>query len=310
MSEEDVKYHICDKLTLGEPGSFGFVCPAVRQGQGRQSAPLVAKIFHKGSDPAIKTHFDRECAALQRLANEKLAHDSLPAYEHHDEQFAVIIMTRGPSATLDNYIEEDGWTQMQARMVFGRLTSAVSYLHSLGLAHRDIKPANVLIDPATLMIMLVDFGFATDVRAQPIDPEATIREFMGLSCAACGQRTLITASGTMCECRSCGFAETLYDDRPGTPLFMPPELLESRVHSALRADVFAVGLLGYLLFYGHKHLVWFKAKKLEQLRKERRTHGVPVPYEWPGMERNLELFLRLATGDSPGNRPRLCTLFQ
>ncbi len=45
-----------------------------------------------------------------------------------------------------------------------QICHALSYMHERGIMHRDIKPENVLIDPFTLSIKLIDFGFATSIN--------------------------------------------------------------------------------------------------------------------------------------------------
>ncbi len=41
-----------------------------------------------------------------------------------------------------------------------QLCNALKFLHQKGIMHRDIKPENVLVDPDTLVVKLIDFGFA------------------------------------------------------------------------------------------------------------------------------------------------------
>lgn len=41
-----------------------------------------------------------------------------------------------------------------------QLFRSLAYIHSLGICHRDIKPQNLLLDPATGILKLCDFGSA------------------------------------------------------------------------------------------------------------------------------------------------------
>src|SRR6266849_2186472 len=51
-------------------------------------------------------------------------------------------------------------------ILFEQLTSALAYLHSLGLLHRDIKPANILFDQDHTLY-LTDFGIVTWLGEKP-----------------------------------------------------------------------------------------------------------------------------------------------
>lgn len=45
---------------------------------------------------------------------------------------------------------------------------ALAYVHSLGICHRDIKPQNLLVDPATHILKLCDFGSAKKlIKGEP-----------------------------------------------------------------------------------------------------------------------------------------------
>ena len=52
-----------------------------------------------------------------------------------------------------------GYPEEEARRIFKRLLSAVSYMHSKGICHRDIKPENILFDDQD-QPLLCDFSLA------------------------------------------------------------------------------------------------------------------------------------------------------
>lgn len=47
-----------------------------------------------------------------------------------------------------------------------RVAEALSYAHSQGVTHRDIKPANVMINPASGLVKVTDFGIARIIDSQ------------------------------------------------------------------------------------------------------------------------------------------------
>ena len=57
---------------------------------------------------------------------------------------------------------------VQIRFIMMQICSGLAYLHALNIMHRDIKPENIMIDPATLSIKLIDFGFAKKFNEDPL----------------------------------------------------------------------------------------------------------------------------------------------
>ncbi|EJD53374.1 CMGC/GSK protein kinase [Auricularia subglabra TFB-10046 SS5] len=49
---------------------------------------------------------------------------------------------------------------LQIKMYMYQLMRSLAYIHSVGICHRDIKPQNLLLNPATGVLKLCDFGSA------------------------------------------------------------------------------------------------------------------------------------------------------
>jgi serine/threonine protein kinase len=98
------------------------------------------------------------------------------------------------------------------RRVLRDVASALEYAHRAGVVHRDIKPDNILIDRATGSVMVTDFGIAR---------------------AAEGDQRL-TATGIAV----------------GTPAYMSPEQAMGEREVDGRADLYALGVVGYQMLAG------------------------------------------------------------
>jgi Tol biopolymer transport system component len=93
------------------------------------------------------------------------------------------------------------------------VTDALAYAHAQGVVHRDIKPDNVLLSGRHAMV--TDFGVAKAVS------EAT------------GRQQLTTAGVAL-----------------GTPAYMAPEQATADPNIDHRADIYALGVMGYELIAG------------------------------------------------------------
>ena len=49
---------------------------------------------------------------------------------------------------------------LQVKLYMYQLLRSLAYIHSVGICHRDIKPQNLLLNPATGILKLCDFGSA------------------------------------------------------------------------------------------------------------------------------------------------------
>lgn len=103
-------------------------------------------------------------------------------------------------------------SEKQVWTIFTQVTSSIQYLHFNGIVHRDIKDENILIDE-NLVVKLCDFG-----SAHPISR---------------GTSQWITTSH-------------------GTIHYQSPEIMKQIPHDGKSSDIWALGVLLYILAFGGK----------------------------------------------------------
>ncbi|MGH9315652.1 MAG: CHASE domain-containing protein [Thermoanaerobaculia bacterium] len=107
---------------------------------------------------------------------------------------------------------------------------ALAEAHAAGLSHRDIKPANLMIcvyGGIPDFLKVLDFGLVKDIGAVERAPEGEAAE---------GHRdAALSQDGSLL----------------GTPLYMAPEGMSDPSKVDARADLFALGAVGYFLLAGN-----------------------------------------------------------
>lgn len=98
------------------------------------------------------------------------------------------------------------------RVYFRQIMEAVSACHAQGITHRDLKPENILFD-AEFNLKLADFGFAAPMAGR--DGSGLLRTYLG------------------------------------TEVYMAPELLRNQPYSGAAVDVFACGVILFILLSQH-----------------------------------------------------------
>jgi Tol biopolymer transport system component len=201
----------------------------VRQvlGRGGMATVYLARDKKHGRDVAVKVLHELAAAALggDRFLREieivaKLRYPLIvPLYDSgksHDQLYYVMPYEAGLS--LDRKIARDGPLPIaDAVLVLRDVCDALAHAHEHGIVHRDIKPANVLLSGRHALV--TDFGIAKAAAAE-------------------SARTGLTAAGVLL----------------GTPTYMAPEQISGDAIDS-RADIYAVGVLGYELLTGRPPFV-------------------------------------------------------
>src|SRR6266704_7181884 len=107
--------------------------------------------------------FYREMEITKALEHEHII-PCLDAGQYGRYFYLVMPYLRG--GTLEDKLDKGLPTLEEACIVLEQLTSALAYIHSLGLLHRDIKPANILFDQHHTLY-LTDFGIVTWLGEKP-----------------------------------------------------------------------------------------------------------------------------------------------
>ena len=105
----------------------------------------------------------REIEIMQALEHEHIV-PCLDAGE--DGSYHYLVMPYLPGGTLEDVLNGSLLTLEEACIILDQLTSALAYIHALGLLHRDIKPANILFDRNN-KLYLTDFGIVTWLGEKP-----------------------------------------------------------------------------------------------------------------------------------------------
>ncbi|TSN95718.1 Maternal embryonic leucine zipper kinase [Bagarius yarrelli] len=188
-------------------GSGGFA--KVKLGRHILTGEKVAiKIMEKkvlGDDlPRVKTEIE---------AMKNLSHQHVCRLYHVVETASKIYMVLEycPGGELFDYIvAKDRLSEVETRVFFRQIVSALAYVHSQGYAHRDLKPENLLIDEDH-NLKLIDFGLCAKPKG-----------------------------GLSYELMTCC----------GSPAYAAPELIQGKSYIGSEADVWSMGVLLFALLCG------------------------------------------------------------
>src|SRR3954447_18057770 len=122
------------------------------------NVPLLMKIprVSEGEDPAAIVSFEMEQMILPRLAG---AHVPGCFGSGDFDRQAYVVMERVPGKTLFDRINELPIPYDEARLIVGKIATALADLHRQNVIHHDIKPSSILFRPAGECV-LIDFGLS------------------------------------------------------------------------------------------------------------------------------------------------------
>jgi hypothetical protein len=227
------QYSLLSKL--GE-GGMGVV---YRARHALMRRPTAVKLLPPGrSRKEDLQRFEREVRLTARLSHPNTV--TIYDFGRTPEGVFYYAMELLEGGTLEDIVAVGGpLTPARVAKILVAITGALSEAHGIGLIHRDIKPAN---------IMLCEQGGEHDV--------AKILDF-----------------GLVKELGDVGAALSQDSHITGTPYYMAPEAILDPQHLDARADLYALGAVGYFLLTART--VFEGRSSIEVLSHH--LHSKPVP---------------------------------
>lgn len=186
--------------------------------QMERNEQVAVKFLHEAVDVGSEQakRFEREATLAARISNPHVVR--IEAHGRTVDGQPYIVMEHLQGESLRALVDRDGHLSLDdTRTVIAQLCEALAAAHDLRIIHRDIKPANVFLvnNEGGVFAKLLDFGVSKSDNDQAIN-------------------TLSTSSSAVL----------------GTPSFMSPEQLTDSKGVDHRCDLWAVGVIAYLLLTG------------------------------------------------------------
>lgn len=190
--------------TIGT-GGFGKVKLATHLHTGEKVAVKIMDKAKLGKDlPRVKL----EISALKALSHPNIC-KLYQVIESESHCYVVMEYCSG-GELFDHIVDKSRLSEMESRMFFRQIISAVSYLHESGYAHRDLKPENILLDKEQ-NLKIIDFGLCAK-------PQGGMDSLLLTSC--------------------------------GSPTYAAPELIQGVKYHGSEVDIWSMGVILYALLCG------------------------------------------------------------
>lgn len=190
--------------TIGT-GGFGKVKLATHVLTGEKVAVKIMDKTKLGKDlPRVEL----EINALKTLFHPNIC--KLYQVIQTESHWYVVMEYCSGGELFDHIVEKSRLGEMESRMFFRQIISAVSYLHDSGYAHRDLKPENILLDKEQ-NLKIIDFGLCAK-------PQGGMDSLLLTSC--------------------------------GSPTYAAPELIQGVEYHGSEVDIWSMGVILYTLLCG------------------------------------------------------------
>lgn len=211
--------------------------------------------------------FEREVQLTSQLSHPNTI--AIYDYGHTPDGVFYYAMEYLDGLTLDELIASDG-PQSPERVIhiLRQLSGALHEAHGLGLIHRDVKPANIMLcarGGQQDQVKVLDFGL--------------VKGFENDQAKLSGESTLL-----------------------GTPLYLAPEAITAPDTVDRRADIYALGAVGYELLAGTS--VFAGASVVEICIKHLQEQPLPLSQRQIAVPAALEQLLLACLSKDPAKRPQ------
>ncbi|KAJ7165343.1 kinase-like domain-containing protein [Mycena filopes] len=144
----------------------------VPQNECFKDSPPLASASHSSclTCPPLNVK-NRELQIMQRLSHPNVV-ELQAFYYTRDEVYLILEYVPDTVYRANRHYAKlaQPMPTLQIKLYMYQLLRSLAYIHSLGICHRDIKPHNLLLDPATGIVKLCDFGSAKFVAVEEPSP--------------------------------------------------------------------------------------------------------------------------------------------